>query len=57
MQKNNKNLNFFKIKLRRMGIRECMRIENKDEAWACKCIYTKLDGSGNNNIFFEKVKN
>ena len=40
-----------------MGIREHMGIEDKDDAQACKSIDTKLDGSGDNNIFFEKVKN
>ena len=40
-----------------MGIREHMGIEDKDDAWAYKNIHTKLDGSGDNNIFFEKVKN
>ena len=57
MRKWNKNSDFLKIKLKRMGIGEHMGIEDKDDAWACKCIDTKLDGSGDNNIFLEKVKN
>ena len=40
-----------------MGIREHMGIEDKDDAQACKSIDTKLDGSGDNNIFFGKVNN
>ena len=40
-----------------MGIREHMGIEEKGDAWACKCIDTKLDDSGDNNIFFGKVNN
>ena len=48
---------FLKIKLKGMSIREHMGIEDKDDAWACKSIDTKLDDSGDNNIFFEKVKN
>ena len=40
-----------------MGIREHMGIEDKDDVWAFKSIDTKLDGSGDNNIFFGKVKN
>ena len=40
-----------------MGIREHMGIEDKDDVWACKSINTKLDHSGDNNIFFGKVKN
>ena len=54
MRKWNKNSDILKIKLKRMGIREHMGIEDKDDAWACKCIDTKLDGSGDNNIFFKK---
>jgi hypothetical protein len=34
-----------------------MGIEVKDDAWASKSIHTNLDGSGDNNIFFGKVKN
>ena len=34
-----------------------MGIEDKDDAWASKRIETKLDGSGDNNIFFGKLKN
>ena len=49
--------NFFKIKLKRTGIRKQMGIEVNDDAWASKSIHTKLDGSGDNNIFFGKVKN
>ena len=37
-----------------MGIREQMGIEDKDDAWAYKCIETKLDGSGGNGFFLEK---
>ena len=33
-----------------MGIREHMRIEDKDDVWACKSIDTKLDGSGDKKI-------
>ena len=40
-----------------MGIGEHMGIEDKDDVWVCKYIDTKLDGSGDNNIFLEKVKN
>ncbi len=40
-----------------MGIKEHMRFEDKNDAWTCKRIDTKLDGSGNNNFFFVKVKN
>ncbi len=40
-----------------MGIREHCGMEDKDDAQACKSIDTKLDGSGDNNIFLEKVKN
>ena len=40
-----------------MGIREHMRIEDKDDVWAFKSIHTKLDDSGDNNIFFCKVNN
>ena len=40
-----------------MGIKELMGIEDKDDAWACKSIGAKLDGSADNNIFFGKVKN
>ena len=32
-------------------------IKNKDGAWVCENINEKLDDSGNNNIFFGKVKN
>ena len=52
-----KNQIFLKIKLKRMGIREHMGIEDKDDVWAYKSIDIKLDGSGDNNIFFGKVKN
>ena len=34
-----------------------MGTEVKDDAWAAKSTHTKLDGSGDNNIFFGKVKN
>ena len=54
MRKWNKNSNFLKIKWRRMGIREHMMTEDKNDAWACKCIDTKLDGSDDNNIFLKK---
>ena len=40
-----------------MGIREHMGIEDKDDVWAYKSIHIKLDDSGDNNIFFGKVKN
>ena len=49
--------NFFKIKLKRTGVRKQMGTEVKDDAWASKSIHTKLDGSDDNNIFFGKVKN
>ena len=39
-----------------MSIREHIGIEDKDDAWACKSIDTKLDGSGDNNNFFLKSK-
>ena len=32
-------------------------IEDNDGALVCKSIDAKLYGSGNNNIFFKKVKN
>ena len=35
-----------------MGNGEPMGIEDNDDAWACKSMDAKLDGSGNNNIFF-----
>ena len=37
-----------------MGIGVLMGIEDKDDAWACKSIHAKLDGSGDNDIFFGK---
>ena len=40
-----------------MGVRKQMGIGVKDDAWATKSNHTKLDGSGDNNIFFGKVKN
>ena len=40
-----------------MGVREHMGIEDKEDVWACESIDAKLDGSGDNNIFFGKVKN
>ena len=35
-----------------MGNGESMGIEDKYDAVACKSIDAKLEGSGNNNIFF-----
>ena len=40
-----------------MGIGQHMGIEDKDDAWACKSINTKLDSTDDNYIFFGKVKN
>ena len=37
-----------------MGIREHMGSEDKDDIWVYKYIDTKLDGSGDNNIFLKK---
>ena len=34
-----------------------MEIKGKDDAQACNSIHTNLDGSGDINIFFGKVKN
>ena len=42
----------FKKKLRRVGIRGHMGIEDKDGEQACESINAKLNGSGINNIFF-----
>ena len=39
-----------------MGNGESMGIEDNDDAWACKSMDAKLDGSGNNNIFFKSKK-
>ena len=33
-----------------------MGIEDKDDAWASKIIHIKLNGSGDNNIFFWESK-
>ena len=40
-----------------MGNGDPLGIEDNYDAQACKSIDAKLDGSGNNNIFFKKVKN
>ena len=48
----NKFGNYLKINLKRMGNGESMGIEDNDDALACKSIDAKLEGSGNNNIFF-----
>ena len=40
-----------------MGIRGHLGIEDKDGVQACESINAKTNGSGNNNIFFQKVKN
>ena len=39
-----------------MGNGESMGIEDKYDAVACKSIDAKLEGSGNNNIFFKSKK-
>ena len=57
MRKWSNFVNYLKIKLNRMGNRESIGIEDNDDAWACKSLDEKLDDSGNNNIFFKKVKN
>ena len=50
-------LKLFKNKLKRMGNGDQIGIEDNDIALVCKSIDAKLYGSGNNNIFFKKVKN
>ena len=40
-----------------MGNGDQMGIEDNDDTWIYKSIDAKLDDSGNNNIFFLKVKN
>ncbi len=40
-----------------MGNGDSMGIEDNYGALVCNSFEAKLDGSGNNNIFFKKVKN
>ena len=40
-----------------MSILGQMGIADNDNIWAYKSVDTKLDGTGNNNIFSLKVKN
>ncbi len=54
MRKGNKFGNYLQIKLKRMGNRDPMGIEDNDDARACKSIDAKLDSSVNNNIFLKK---
>ena len=48
-------LNILKILLKRLGIREHVGIEDKNDEWAYS-IDTKLDGAGNKNIIVWKIK-
>ena len=50
-------LKLFKNKFKKNGNGDPIGIEDNDDARIYKSIDAKLYGSGNNNIFFKKVKN